>query len=154
VAFGAASEGPDPVFHILSNPGISAGSVLVLAVIMVLTGRLMPRPAVKRIEKAADERVAAAEKAANDRVNDAYARISDKNQEIQTWQQAYYASEEARQLEAQHAAELLEAARFSVQVLTAGASLLHPAQALPPPPAALAFEAVQNGTVGGADALA
>jgi hypothetical protein len=69
---------------------IGGPSLIAAAVLMVLTGRLVPRRVMQDAIKDRDE-----------------------------WRAAYMASEQARHLEASHTGELLEAARTSVAVLQA-----------------------------------
>lgn len=67
-----------------------APSLIGIAVMLVLTGRLVPR----RI-------------------------LQDTQRDRDQWREAYMASESARHLEAEHTGQLLEAARTSVAVLQA-----------------------------------
>lgn len=78
-----------------------AASVVALAVILVLTGRLVPRRNLEDVRKDRD------------------ARIEEARAEAATWRRAWELERDVRELQAKHIEELLEFGRTTTRVLSA-----------------------------------
>lgn len=78
----------------------SAGALLTLVVLLVLTGLLVPRRVVKDLRESHK------------------AELERARAEAAVWRQAWESSEAARRLEAAHVGELLEGVRTTSRVLT------------------------------------
>lgn len=88
-----------PVFG-FSAAQASAGALVTLVVLLVLTGLLVPRRVVKDLRESHK------------------AELEREREHAATWRRAYEASEAARRLEAAHVGELLEGVRTASRVLT------------------------------------
>lgn len=80
---------------------ISAGVLLALVVLMVLTGRLVPRRQLEDLREDRDARLEAAER------------------QIRTWMAAYDAAVQSRRTAEEHVTELMEAARAAQDIIRA-----------------------------------
>lgn len=76
------------------TPSLGATGLLAVVVIMILTGRLLPRTPV-------DE------------------RLADKDRQIETWKAAYDRALEVQDVQREHISELLEATRTTTRVVQA-----------------------------------
>lgn len=76
------------------TPSLGAAGLLSAVVIMILTGRLLPKSSVEE-------------------------RLADKDRQIETWHRAYERALEVQDLQRSHITELLEATRTTTHVIQA-----------------------------------
>lgn len=76
------------------TPSLGATGLLAAVVIMILTGRLLPRASVDQ-------------------------RIADKDRQIETWRAAYEQAQAVQERQREHISALLEATRTTTQVIRA-----------------------------------
>ena len=80
---------------------ISAGVLLSLVVVLVLTGRLVPRRQMEDLREDRDARLAAADR------------------QVETWKAAYEAAVQSRKTAEEHVTQLMEAARAAQDLIRA-----------------------------------